>query len=72
MRSIPLETVATCEFGLFPNPQVAMASLRIKPVVIQVKPTLTFHPSGAAENTQNLSQTRVKNFACGFGLLHLA
>jgi len=50
-----------------PNPQVAMALSALKPVVVQVKPILTFHPSGAAENVQNRFPTHVKNFACGLG-----
>ena len=51
----------------YPNPQVAMALSALKPVVVQVKPILTFHPSGAAENVQNRFPTHVKNFACGLG-----
>ena len=44
-----------------------MALSALKPVVVQVKPILTFHPSGAAENVQNRFPTHVKNFACGLG-----
>ena len=37
-------------FGWAPNPRVAMALSRLKPVVAQVKPILIFHPSGEAKN----------------------
>ena len=46
-----------------------MALSGLKPVVVQVKPILTFHPSGAAENVQNRFPTHVKNFACGLGFM---
>ena len=44
-----------------------MALSGLKPVVVQLKPILIFHPPGAAKNAQNLSPPHVKNFACGLG-----
>jgi len=40
---------------LSPKPQVVAALLGIKSVIVQVKPFLISHPSGAAENVKNLS-----------------
>ena len=50
------ENLGFCQVsGGNPNPQVATALLRIDPVVVQVKPTLAFHPSGAAEKCAKLA-----------------